>query len=563
MKTILTICSAILIGLASLAPVTLAGTSEQDLRTFLKDYETKAIPLNIESALSSFKASLSGNGADYEKAAQAELALERIHSDRAAFAQIKAFRDSGRFTDPLLKRQLDILYLTYLGSQIDTVTLKELIRRGTEMGQKFYTFRTKALGRTMGDNEVDSILRYSTNSAELKEVWEASKEIGGTMAPELVELVKLRNRAARSLGFSDYYEMQMQLGEEDPAEIAALFDQLDSLTREPFALLKKQIDSSLAAQHHIDKSQLRPWHYQDRFFQSAPGIYAVNLDEYYRDKDPVALARTYFAGIGLPVDSILVRSDLYERPGKYQHAYCSDIDRAGDVRAVCNVRPDYYWTNTMLHELGHGVYDYYNDRQLPWLLRSAAHSFTTEAVANFFGKLSGNPKWLVQVAEVPQAEIDKVSADCFRMQRLEQLVFSRWAQVMVRFERSLYQNPDQDLNQLWWSLVEKYQGLTRPEGRNTPDWAAKIHLVDAPVYYHNYLMGELLASQLAATIGRTVLNSSDPFGEDFAGDPRIGQFFVDKVFRPGSRYQWNEMIEQATGEKLTAVHYARQFVETK
>ena len=60
----------------------------------------------------------------------------------------------------------------------------------------------------------------------------------------------------------------------------------------------------------------------------------------------------------------------------------------------------------MIHELGHGVYDWSSE---PWLLRSAAHTLTTEAAANFFGRLGGNPKWLVQVAGVPKAEVDKWS----------------------------------------------------------------------------------------------------------------------------------------------------------
>jgi peptidyl-dipeptidase A len=342
-----------------------------------------------------------------------------------------------------------------------------------------------------------------------------------------------------------------------------LFDQLDSLTAGAYAELKGEIDSALALRYGIAKDQLRPWHYQNRFFQEAPTIYHVDLDAFYRDKDLVALTRTYYAGIGTPVDSILAHSDLYERPGKYQHAECYDIDEAGDVRAICNVRPDYYWMNTMLHELGHGIYSYYNDRQLPWLLRDAAHSLTTEAVANFFGRLASNPEWIIQVVGAPKAEVEKVAGDCRRMLRLEQLVFSRWAQVMVRFERALYENPDQDLNKLWWTLVEKYQGLTPLPGRNEPDWASKIHLVSTPVYYHNYLIAELLASQFTETIGRKVLNAPDPYVLSFAGDPRIGQYFVEKVFHPGKMYPWNEMIEKATGEKLTSVYYAHQFVDAK
>ena len=287
------------------------------------------------------------------------------------------------------------------------------------------------------------------------------------------------------------------------------------------------------------------------------------MNSFYQGKDPVELSRIYFAGIGIPADSIIAHSDLYEKPGKYQHAQSIDVDRAGDVRILCSVRPDYYWMNTMLHELGHAVYDYYNSPGLPWLLRGAAHSVTTEAVALFFGRLSGNPGWLERVAGVPKAEADQAAADCRRMQRTEQLVFSRWCQVMVRFEKALYDNPDQNLDQLWWDMVEKYQLLKRPEGRRESDWAAKIHLATTPAYYHNYLMGELLASQFAHAIGTRVLRASDPFAADFAADPRVGKYFVDKVFHPGAVYFWNDMVEKATGEKLTPVYYARQFVDMK
>ena len=557
---VFTVAIAIVLGLSLSALETTAGVTEQDFRAFLTDYESVVIPLSKESALSSFEASLSGKDADYQKSAQLQIALEKIYSDTSAFAKIKAFRESGQITDPLLKRQLDILYLSYLGNQVDPKTLEELVGRQTAIEQKFNTYRVQVGDRALSDNQIDSMLRYSTNSAELEETWKASKRIGREVSAQTIELVKLRNQMARSLGFSDYYEMQMTLGEQDPAEIAALFDQLDSLTRGAFVVLKGQIDSALAVRYKIAQNELRPWHYQNRFFQEAPTIYNVNLDAFYRDKDPVAVSRAYFAGIGIPVDSVLARSDLYERPGKYQHAYCTDIDQSGDVRVVCNVRPDYYWMNTMLHELGHGVYDFYNDRSAPWLLRGAAHGITTEAIANFFARLASNPQWLEQAAGAPKPEVDKAAVGCARMLRLEQVVFSRWSQVMVRFERALYENPDRDLNKLWWDLIEKYQFLARPEGRDEPDWAAKIHIATSPGYYHQYLMGELLASQLAEIIGREVLQAPDPFNVSMAGDSRIGNFLVDKVFHPGRRYPWNEMIQRATGEKLTSVYYVRQFI---
>ena len=39
-------------------------------------------------------------------------------------------------------------------------------------------------------------------------------------------------------------------------------------------------------------------------------------------------------------------------------------------------------------------------------------------------------------------------------------------------DRLLYEDPSRDLDAAWWELVEKYQHLTKPDGRESqPDWA--------------------------------------------------------------------------------------------
>ena len=126
-------------------------------------------------------------------------------------------------------------------------------------------------------------------------------------------------------------------------KLKSLFDELDSLTRDTFVSLKADMDSVLAKKYKIKPDSLMPWHYQNRFFQEAPAIYNVNLDSYYADKDVVQLAKDYYAGIGLDVTEILAKSDLYEKEGKYQHAFCTHIDRSGDVRVVCNVKNNNQW----------------------------------------------------------------------------------------------------------------------------------------------------------------------------------------------------------------------------
>ena len=395
----------------------------------------------------------------------------------------------------------------------------------------------------------------------MEATWNASKKSGTVISARVIELVKMRNESAKELGFKNYHEMSLKLSEQDPAEIEKLFNELDSLTRDSFAQLKNEMDEYFAKRYKIKTSELMPWHYQNRFFQEAPNIYPVDLDVYYKDKDVVKVTKDYYDGIGMPIDDIQKKSDLYERKGKNQHAFCTDIDRSGDVRVLCNSKNNANWMNTNLHEFGHASYSKFNDRELPYMLRDAAHTFTTEAIAMFFGRLNSNPQWMKANLNISDAEAKKIAGDCYKTLRLEQLTFSRWAQVMYRFEKGMYENPDQDLNKLWWDLVEKYQMLKRPEGRNQPDWASKIHIALYPCYYHNYLMGELLASQFTYYIAKNIYKTEDIKSLDFSKNPEIGKYFIDKVFKPGMRYEWNEMIEKATGEKLTAKYYAKQFVE--
>ncbi len=531
--------------------------TENEAKAFLGSFEKEIIPLYIGSNKAYYAATISGKDEDYTKTTELGIKLSKIYANKEKFEKVKEYRNSGNITDSLLKRELDVLYNAMITNQIDTNKLEKIIKSEVDLERKYSTFRAEVNGKKVPDNEIENILANSTNSAELEKVWLASKEIGDAVDEDIKELVKLRNEVAHDLGYNNYHEMSLKTSDQDPGEVVKLFDELDELTRDAFAELKNEMDNILAAKYKINKKDLMPWHYQNRFFQEAPKIYDVDLNTYYKGKDILEIVKKYYSSIGFDVEDILANSDLFEKEGKNQHAYCTSIDKAGDIRILANIRDNYNWMNTMLHELGHAVYDKHIDRNLPFLLRDPAHIFTTEAVANFFGMLASNAKWMKHNIRISNEEMQSVAKDMDNYSRLERLVFSRWSQVMFRFEKSMYENPEQDLNDLWWSLVEKYQLLKRPKGRDKPDWASKIHIATSPCYYHNYLLGDLLASQFNAYLETHIIGHKDIC---YTGHPEVGEFFKEKVFKPGSRYHWNVMIEKATGEKLTAKYYAEEFV---
>jgi peptidyl-dipeptidase A len=530
--------------------------TEKDMREFISGYEREIIPLYKEANLAYWDANVNGTPDAWARNEKASVEYISYYTNKDAFEELKGFRESGMIKDSVMARQLELLYNLFLQGQIDTSLIAAQVKMENNINRKYSDFRASLDGRQMSDNEIEDILRNSLDSRMLQAAWEGHKMIGPVVAEDVIKLVKHRNTIARQLGFSNYHSMSLELSGQNPDEVTMIFDELDSLTRDSFARVKGEIDSYFSKRYRIPVADLMPWHYQNRFFQEAPEIYSVDFDKYYADKDPVKLASDYYSRMGLPVDSILAKSDLYEKPGKNQHAFSTDIDRAHDVRTLDNIRPDSYWMNTILHELGHGVYSYYNDMTLPFTLRDAAHAFTTEAVANFFGRFATDPAWMKYMGIIDETEMNRIADESNKAFRLQQLVFSRWAQVMYRFEKAMYADPDQDLNKLWWDLVEKYQMIKKPEGRDMPDWATKIHVALYPCYYHNYLLGEMLASQFSNYI-QTSVTKGDPDADLKA----MGEFFRVRVFMPGARYQWNEMIEKATGEKLTAKYYAMQVVE--
>lgn len=553
------ICAAVLVmGLP--AATSADGDVTARARRFLTAHEARLRPLEVTAGIAWWNANVNGKDEDFKKKEDAQNQIDAALANPEAFKELKAIhQDLKKIDDPILARAIDVLYLTYLEKQVDPALLKQIVAKSNAVEKAFNVFRAKVDGKEMKDSDVRAVLKNSKNSDHRKEVWQACKEVGGVVAADLKELVKLRNQAARQLGYKNFHSLMLYLNEQSTDDLIKLFDELDNLTRAPFRSAKAEIDAKLAADCGVKQADLMPWHYHDPFFQESPAVFSASLDTPYAKADLLSICREFYTGIGLPIDDVLARSDLYEKPGKSPHAFCTDIDRAGDVRVLANIVQNEYWMGTMLHELGHSVYSSKNiPQKLPYTLRAEAHILTTEGVAMMFERWSKHRPWIEKMGlKVDDGKaFDETAA---KMLRNQLLIFSRWCQVMLRFEKGMYEDPEQDLNKLWWDLVEKYQEVKRPVGRNAPDYGSKIHIVSAPVYYHNYMMGQLFASQLHHAIARDVLGGADPNKVLYVGDKRVGAFMKQRVFEPGRTLSWNALTRHATGSELNPKAFAADF----
>ena len=391
--------------------------------------------------------------------------------------------------------------------QYDAQTIAKIAAEETGLVKQYNAFRPIIHGSAASDNEVDRILRESTQSAEVEAAWRASKVISNYRGPDgddtqvaerLRGLVHLRNQAARQIGYPNGYRASLELGELDQEWLFETLALLERETRPIFARWKSGLDKKIAVRFGIDSSKLKPWHYGDRFFQTTPAVEdEEDLDRWFQGADIVGLTVRTFDELGFDIRHIVGQSDLF--PGdpktsrKCQHAFCTTISAPTDVRVLCNIVPSFRWISTNLHEFGHAIYGSSLDPALPFALRDDPHTLTNEAIALLMERHLLDAGWLTRIAGISERDAERIARSGKRRLAVKHLVFARWVFVMCHFERDLYENPDRDnLGSLWWDYVERFQQVNRPSpDHRDNDWAAKIHFVGYPAYYQNYLLGEL------------------------------------------------------------------------
>src|SRR6056297_3089832 len=133
----------------------------KDFDRFLDEYEKQIIPLSEQLNRVNFEASISGEETEFKKAGRLHLELSKIFTDKESFKKLKEFKESGEITDPVKKRELDLIYNDFASHHYDEELLAEIISISTKIEEKFSTARAEVDGKEFTDNEIEDILSSS------------------------------------------------------------------------------------------------------------------------------------------------------------------------------------------------------------------------------------------------------------------------------------------------------------------------------------------------------------------------------------------------------------------
>src|SRR6266568_3932582 len=110
----------------------------------------------------------------------------------------------------LTVRQLKQLLLNAAeGPMTNPDLVAKRVAAETKQASILNSFEFKLKGQPITVNQIDDKLQKSADLNERKAVWEASKESGPALKPNLVVLRDLRNGVAKEMKYPDYFSLQV------------------------------------------------------------------------------------------------------------------------------------------------------------------------------------------------------------------------------------------------------------------------------------------------------------------------------------------------------------------
>ncbi len=520
--------------------------NEKEFANYKQQLSKKSHKLNTNQEKADWDFYINSTDENMAKSDAAFKASLDFDADENIFNDLKRFDQNG-VSDPKLKQPLDDLIKSYTKSVKYKADFEKLHEMEDSIAQKVNAYKGVVDGVEYPNAELNEMLKYEKNVEKRKQIYEALRITNSdAIAPDLIELAKARNELARKNGYEDYFAYMLKDDYElEERELFTLLDDLEKKTSDIYKLVSESENKKLADAFGIQTNELMPWHFRLQLEGSPMG----EADKYITDNDVMQkTVFSFYKKMGWDVTKLPIHMDLFPKENKNQHGFCFDVDTNKDVRILANLRNDMDSVETLLHEVGHGVYDIGVSSKLAHFDRNPASSAATEAVAMMMESVPYREGFYQKELGMPQELVKKLSV----MRLKSSIDFVKWATVLINFEKQLYANPEQDLPMLWYGLNQKHMLENIPSVLHH-EWACVPHFLSHPVYYQNYLRAEIMASQMYDALHAKLGNLSE--NKDTA------EYLRTKFFRFGASLKEGELLKRFTGSALSVDAYCKQFVD--
>lgn len=482
----------------------------------------------------------------------------------------KALQDSQ--LTPQLKKTLEIMqktFLCYITEDPKATAVKEKLNN---LEAELQQWRNQmALGwmdqsgqlHKASSVQLRNTMRTDADESVRKACWEGGmRAIGPHVAEKLCEIVKLRNKLARSLGYEDFYDYKVKTAEGfSKRELFEKLAPLEAATRPLMAAARQALAKEKG------QAALQPWN----IGFSLSGDIEREMDPYFPFEEAVDVWARTFAGLGIQYKGATMRLDLCDRPGKYSNGFCHWPQPAWRKESGEWVPSQANFTslatpnaigsgktalNTLLHEGGHAAHFANIDQGSPMFSQERAPTSVAyaENQSMFLDSFIGDAAWKGRYALNREGKVIPWDLVKRAMEATHpyQVFMVRSMLAVPFFEKALYELPEDRVT------PDEVLALADQTEKDVEGGLAGRPLMSVPhiladessAYYHAYVLAEMSVHQTRAHFKRKYGGLTDK--------QQVGKDLEEVYWRPGNGAAFLDLVHQLTGQPLSADAWVQQ-----
>ena len=549
--------------------------SAEDAKKFLAEYERKA---QEEGPIISSASWISSNFISHDSQVVIADYSKRFTLQALEDARVAASFDSLNL-EPSDRRALDLIKNGFvMPPPLNEELAGELSIIMSELEAAYGTGRHCFSEDECYDLEgFEAIIDNSRNADELLKAWSGWREIGKPMKEKYLRMVEIGNQGAQDLGYEGLSDLWFSKYDMPTEQFAVDIDQVYEDIRPLYEALQCHVRAELNEEygdeivplsepipaHILGNMWAQSWaNVYDLVFEANPNSKPIDLTKVINDRgmteiQMVEVAEEFFISLGfsnLP-DTFWERS-LFVKPADRDvvcHASAWDIDSKNqDLRIKMCIEKNAEDFSTIHHELGH-IFYYQAYANQPSIFQRGANDGFHEALGDLL-TLSITPDYLQQIGFVTtdEAEVAKQDALAFLMkQALDGVVTAPWTLMLDKWRMAVF-NGDvsaDEMNDYWWELREKYQGVKSPIERplDAFDPGAKYH-IPGNTPYTRYYLARVLQYQFHEGLCKAMdfqgpLHECSIYGSQIAGDQ------LRAMLALGQSKPWQDALESIIGTR--------------
>src|SRR5215469_4472785 len=435
-------------------------------------------------------------------------------------AFLKTLRKA-HFDDPVLVRRRELFQEAAADSQISTdpelAAIVESIRKDGA------AIRYRVGGKLLDRPELDNVLGHTFDRELRRQAWYAQADLTKLTGDRIGQVMKLRNRLGPRYANQNFSDFMLKRRGTNRRDLSNWFEQIRTSTESEYVALLSRMKRELQVE------KVEPWDLEYYFSTLTPELENRFAWEGGWDKTAKVASLLGFDFSHLPVDVKITDITF--------GGYTMPIWYGREIKMLVSKHTGIRFADTILHESGHALH--FSFVQEPtFILRDNYPPPMDEGLGQTMSLMLFRPEISTSVYGLSMDEARALR----ERHRLQSNYDLRALMVQSEFELEAYDNPNQNFDALYDRICSKYLDV---DCHRASTWGYDPFYAAIPIYQQNYVLAEMFAYQVHHTLDQK-------FGRNWG--PRGGTYLHDKFLIRGGMLTLDQVMQEATGEGLTAEH---------